>query len=159
MPANPDSRRNAQSIGVFVVFIVIVIFFFGLYNSASTIPPAPVSSPPSPMTEDKPIQASQSPSKFVVKDVTEQIKETVKQDVRSLVTKAQETEPGRLVVYTTIVDPRGEDDSVAAWRALRICNGIVHGGGYEHISVMEYDRTTFVLYGHPSVPVGECGEV
>ena len=82
----------------------------------------------------------------------------------SAVSEAIETEPGRIEVSTTIVDPRGADGSAAARRALAICRAaqqlLVRGGVTSpHVSVLERDGSTFVLYGHPMVPKGECGEV
>lgn len=80
------------------------------------------------------------------------------------VTEAIETEPGRLEVRTTIVDPRGDDGSPAARQALAVCEAAVdllarRGADEPRVAVMEDDGTTFVLFGHPLVPDGECGEV
>jgi hypothetical protein len=79
------------------------------------------------------------------------------------VTTATLSEPGRITVQTTITDPRGPDGSPQARAAIQVCQGVVgylHGAGVAepHVSVMESDGTTFVVYGHPSYP-GGCSEV
>lgn len=74
---------------------------------------------------------------------------------------AMETEPGRLQIDTTVVDPRGPDGSEPALVAVSMCNAAVasFGAAYPHIKVMEADGTHFVLFGHPAVPDGACTEV
>jgi hypothetical protein len=79
------------------------------------------------------------------------------------VTAATLTEPGRIAVETTIVDPRGDAGSPAAHQAIQVCEGVVAymqstGVAAPKVSVMENDGTTYVLYGHPSYP-GGCTEV
>lgn len=79
------------------------------------------------------------------------------------VTTATLTEPGRITVETTIVDPRGEAGSPAAQQAVQVCEGVVAylqgtGETEPYVSVMENDGSTYVLYGHPSYP-GGCTEV
>lgn len=87
-------------------------------------------------------------------DLAEVLAETA-----SYVERATETEPGRLVIETNIVDPRGDDNSTEAATAVVICNAAVSLGGIDHVSVMEADGTSFVLFGHPSVSEGTCTEV
>lgn len=65
------------------------------------------------------------------------------------VLKAVETEPGRIEVSTSIVDPRGDDGSAEAQAAIAICQAAV-GLGATYVSVLEEDGSTFVLYGHPT---------
>ena len=79
------------------------------------------------------------------------------------VTTATLTEPGRITVETTIVDPRGDSGSPAAQQAVQVCEGVVAylqgtGEAEPYVSVMENDGSTYVLYGHPSYPDG-CTEV
>lgn len=69
-----------------------------------------------------------------------------------------ETEPGRVTVETSIVDPREDAGSAEALEAVAICEAAVSAGP-THVSVMEADGTHFVLYGHPAYPAGECSEV
>lgn len=70
--------------------------------------------------------------------------------VSEMVTAVEETEPGRWVVHTSIVDPRGDDgNSAEAQQAIAICEKAVELGATK-VSVMESDDSTFVLYGHPS---------
>ncbi|WP_454728846.1 hypothetical protein [Cellulosimicrobium protaetiae] len=73
-----------------------------------------------------------------------------------VVTKATETEPGRIEVETTIVDPR-TDASAEAAQAVEVCNAVIELGA-EHVSVLEADGSTFVVAGHPSYGE-ECTEV
>jgi hypothetical protein len=74
------------------------------------------------------------------------------------VTAATETEPGRVQLDTTIVDPRGDDGSPEALEALDLCEQAKAITGVTHVSVMEADGTHFVLAGHPTY--GEdCTEV
>ena len=70
--------------------------------------------------------------------------------VSAMVTGVEETEPGRWVVHTSILDPRGDDgSSPEAAKALSICEKAVDLGA-TYVSVMESNDSTFVLYGHPS---------
>jgi len=80
-------------------------------------------------------------------------------ETAALVSNATETEAGRISVETTIVDPRGDAGSAEAESALEICEAAAALDGVTYVNVMEADGTTFVLFGHPSVPEGECGEV
>lgn len=70
-----------------------------------------------------------------------------------------ETEPGRFRVNTSVVDPRGANGSEVAMTAIAICESVVALFGPHYVSVLEDDGTNFVLFGHPSVPVGACTEV
>ncbi len=72
---------------------------------------------------------------------------------------ATATEPGRITIETSIVDPRGADGGEPARTALAICESAVAIFGPSHVAVMEDDGTHFVLFGHPSVPAGACTEV
>jgi hypothetical protein len=76
------------------------------------------------------------------------------------VTLAEETEPGRLEIATTIVDPRGEEGSAEAQLAIGVCEAgvTILGAGATVVSVLEQDGTSFVLFGHPSAPAGRCTE-
>ncbi|GAB3164102.1 hypothetical protein GCM10027059_19560 [Myceligenerans halotolerans] len=68
-----------------------------------------------------------------------------------------EVDGDRLTVQTTIVDPRGDGGSQEAQLALDVCEKSLELG-YQQVSVMEADGTTFVLAGHPAY--GEdCTEV
>lgn len=75
------------------------------------------------------------------------------------VTKAEESEPGRISVETSLVDPRGEDGSAEARQAIEICEAAAGIEGVTYVSVLEKDGTSWVLFGHPSVPTGKCAEV
>jgi len=73
------------------------------------------------------------------------------------ITSATETEPGRIEIQTTIVDPR-TDASEEAASAVAACEAAVETLGAAHVSVLEEDGTSFVLYGHPQYGE-ECVEV
>jgi len=75
------------------------------------------------------------------------------------ITAVTETEPGRLSIDTTLIDPRGAADSEAAKTAIAICESAVQLYQPSNVAVKEKDGTHFVLFGHPSVPVGACAEV
>lgn len=91
-------------------------------------------------------------------DLTAQVQEAVGEDLVPLVTAATQTEPGRVEVATSITDPR-TDDSTEAGQALDICTAASGMADVAHVSVLEADGTTFVVFGHPSFPAGECSEV
>ncbi len=76
------------------------------------------------------------------------------------VTIAIQTEPGRVTVETTLVDPRGDDGSPEAQTAIAVCEATVAlDSTITNVTVAEQDGSSWILFGHPSVPVGECGEV
>lgn len=75
------------------------------------------------------------------------------------VTAVTETEPGRLSIDTTLIDPRGAADSEAAKTAIAICESAVQLYQPSYVAVKEKDGTHFVLFGHPSVSRGACAEV
>ena len=71
---------------------------------------------------------------------------------------------GRLEIYTSLVDPRGDDGSPEAQQAIVICEAGVEFMSQDAeedptISVYEADGTNWILYNHPAVEAGECGEV
>ncbi len=70
-----------------------------------------------------------------------------------------ETEPGRIRIATSVVDPRGANGSEAAITEIANCESAVALFGPSYVSVLEDDGTNFVLYGHPSVPKGACTEI
>lgn len=70
-----------------------------------------------------------------------------------------EIEPGRIRIYTSVVDPQTASGSEAAVTAIAICESAVALFGPSYVSVLEDDGTSFVLYGHPSVPEGACADV
>jgi len=92
------------------------------------------------------------------KDVTSDVQKAAG-NAGDAIVKAEETEPGRISVETTLVDPRGEDGSDEAKQAIGICEAAAGLDGVTYVSVLEKDGTSWVLYGHPSVPEGECSEV
>lgn len=98
-------------------------------------------------------------SSAVAVDRTADLQATLSPDTAELVVTAAEPEAGRVNVETTLVDPRGDAGSAEAESALVICEAAAHLDGVTYVSVAEADGTTFVLFGHPSVPEGECGEV
>ena len=63
------------------------------------------------------------------------------------VTRATETTPGHFVIYTDIVDPRGDDGSPEAQRALAICMAVQQQLGATHVRVQESDESTFAVIG------------
>ena len=70
-----------------------------------------------------------------------------------------ETEPGRIRIDTSVVDPQAASGSEAAVTVIAICESAVALFGPSYVSVLEEDGTSVVLYGHQSVPKGACAEV
>jgi hypothetical protein len=70
-----------------------------------------------------------------------------------------ETEPGRIRIETSVVDPQAATGSEAAVTAIAICESAVALFGPSYVSVLEEDGTSVVLYGHQSVPKGACAQV
>ena len=92
-------------------------------------------------------------------DRTADVKAELTEPTAALVTRVTETEPGRIEVETTIVDPRGDDSSQEAQIAVQVCEITATLPNVNYVNVKEADGTSFVLFGHPLVPNGECGEV
>ena len=80
-------------------------------------------------------------------------------DNPEVVTKAVETEPGRLTIETNIVDDR-EDGGDDAAQAIAICEAgkALLDTTDPYVSVMEADGTSFVIAGHPAYGA-ECTEI
>lgn len=116
---------------------------------------SPEEDPPAGPDTPVPVPA-ETTAGFEPVDRTDEVTEGAGDD-GGLVTSATETEAGRIEVATSIVDPRTEGSPEAA-SAVAICEAAVAVGA-EYVSVLEEDGTSFVLYGHPSVPAGECAEV
>lgn len=92
-------------------------------------------------------------------DVTDTVKGNLDTATADLITTATETEPGRVEIQTSIVDPRSSG-SEAATQALEICKAGLASLSTDkpYVSVLEEDGTTFVLAGHPSYGP-DCAEV
>lgn len=89
-------------------------------------------------------------------DVTDQIREAVG-SYANLITSAEEPEPGRIEVGTSIVDPRGDDGTPEAEQAVGICQRLKNANpDATSIVVYEQDGTTFAIFGS-SWP--DCTEV
>lgn len=73
------------------------------------------------------------------------------------VVRAVEDSPGHVVVWTDLVDPRGDDGSPAAQAALAICESLRDDLDVDGMRVQESDETTFVVLGDAWGP--DCTEV
>jgi len=82
-------------------------------------------------------------------DITTEVK-AASPALESYVKSATIAEPGRVTVESSLVDPRGDSGSPEALLAIQLCNDVVSMGGISHVSIMENDGATWVLYGHPS---------
>ena len=80
-------------------------------------------------------------------------------DNPEVVTKAVETEHGRLTIETSIVDDR-EDGGDDATQAITICEAgkALLDAPEPYVAVMEDDGTSFVIAGHPAYGA-ECTEI
>ncbi|UTX35273.1 hypothetical protein NNL26_03250 [Micrococcus luteus] len=74
------------------------------------------------------------------------------------VTGVESPEDGRVEVSTDLTDPR-TDNSAEAGQAVAICEAAAEVQGVEYVNVTEADGTSWVLFGHPKYPEGECTEV
>lgn len=119
-------------------------------TSCSAEAPAPIEVTDATATAEKPAASN---------DLTKTVKALLGKPDSDVVTSAIEEEPGRIIVETTLVDPRGKDGSTEAKRALAICEMLAEKNDVDYVSIKESDGTNWVLYGHPMVPKGECGEV
>lgn len=160
-------RRNL------VVGMFAVVLLAGCSTSAEETPASdsqvavdtstPVASP-APSEEPSITEASEpaeEPATVSKPDRTQQLKDANPgASWLDYVTTAIETEPGRVTVETTLVDPRGDDGSPEAETAIAICEAAVAlDSTITNVTVAEQDGTSWILFGHPLVPVGECGEV
>ncbi len=121
-----------------------------------TVDPTPTPSPtpaPATTTEPAPEPVATAPAKTFV----DQIRDDVG-SYANLITSAEETEPGRIEVGTSIVDPRGDNGSPEAQQAIAICEAVMIATGASYVNVAEEDGTTFVLAGHPTYGP-DCTEV
>ena len=128
--------------------------FFPLAIAATLLLSACSSGASAPAESEAPAASS-----TVAADRTAELQAALSPDAAELVVAAAEPEVGRVNVETTIVDPRGDAGSAEAASALAICEAAAHLDEVTYVSVAEADGSTFVLYGHPSVPEGACGEV
>lgn len=119
-----------------------------LAGCSSTIEPEPTKEPAS----------AESATPTMAKDISADVRDAAGA-AGEAITKAEETEPGRISVETSLVDPRGEDGSTEAKQAIEICEAAAGLDGVTYVSVLEEDGTSWVLFGHPAVPEGECAEV
>ena len=79
-------------------------------------------------------------------------------DDPDVITRAVETEPGRLTVDTTLKDTRTPGSESTA-EAVAVCEAgrtLVGDGGY--VAVLEADGTTLAVAGHPAYGP-QCAEV
>lgn len=74
------------------------------------------------------------------------------------VTGVESPEAGRVEVSTDLTDPRTEN-STEADQAKAICEAAADVEGVDYVNVTESDGTSWVLFGHPRYPAGECTEV
>lgn len=103
--------------------------------------------------------SSQAPSADGSSDLLDQLRAALPADLAAEVTSA-ELESGSFArVATTLVDPRGDDGSPAAQQAIAICEAAAALEGVTDVNVAEADGTSWILFGHPMVPEGACGEV
>lgn len=76
-------------------------------------------------------------------------------DEAANVTDVQVPEPNRIIIQTDLEDP-GRNTAPETLHARSLCEAAARVEGIEHVSVLEDDGTTWILYGHPAGPAGEC---
>jgi hypothetical protein len=147
----PSMTRNSRKKALpLAVGIVLSLAACGGEDQASEAPKA------APTTA-----ADTAAPAFAEVDLTEELRGVTAEP--ESVTVATQTEAERIVVETTIIDPRGDSGSPEAQAAIAICEAAVallesKGATEPAASVMESDGSTFVVYGQPSYP-GGCSEV
>lgn len=105
-----------------------------------------------------PSSVAQSTVNDAKTDRTAEVKAALPADLAKTVKTATQTEPGRLQIDTSLVDPRGDAGSPAAKQATAPCEAAVEEFSEAHVSVMEDDGTSWILYGHPTYG-NTCTEV
>lgn len=164
MPGNKSKfTKQSGSHGLaFPVLALIAVAVSPLLCGCSASAPqaSPETSTPPLMASRAAVAPSSIPTTTYSRDKTVDFK-TAKKDAPWLNTikSVAETEPGRIRVETNFVDPHGATGSEEAKSAMAICESVVTLFGPRYVSVLEDDGTTFVLFGHPSVPSGACAEV
>ena len=109
-------------------------------------------------TESQP--AESSPTSAAVSSPTSELAGAVSAALADdpHVTGVESSENGRVEVSTDLTDPRS-DNRAEAGQAMAICEAAAEVEGVDYVNVTESDGTSWVLYGHPSYPAGECTEV
>lgn len=82
----------------------------------------------------------------VITNVTEVVKAAVGGNALLVESAEQEGEAGHMEIQTTILDPRGEDGSAAAAKAVAICEAVVAELAPAGLRVLEGDGSTFVAW-------------
>ena len=92
-------------------------------------------------------------------DKTDFIVAALAPELQALVVSADQPEVGRINVYTTIVDPQGDNGSAEANSALAICEAVFALDGVDYGAIYKSDGTSFVLFGNPIIAPDGCTEV
>ncbi|MGY1609609.1 hypothetical protein [Geodermatophilus sp. SYSU D00700] len=126
--------------------------------TSTTIPPGG-----SPSVVPAP-SGGEAPPVAEVGDVTEELRTAAGGAVwGAAIVSAERTEPGRVAVRTSLVDPGSGAGSPEAQQAVAVCEGTVawlqgHGIADPYVDVQDAGGTSLVLHGHPDLPAGECTE-
>ncbi len=153
-----SAHRNTAALSV-IAAATVALLLTGCSPSAPQIAPS-AATPSQTMVSHTAAAHDSVPSTANKPDKTADFR-TAKKDAPWLdkVKSVTETEPGRIRIETSVVDPRGDDGSEVAKSAIAICESAVTLFGPSYVSVLEDDGINFVLFGHPSVPKGVCTEV
>lgn len=135
-------KRNAGAVAAGVLSLALLAS--GCGSDAATVPTQAPAVQPTVNTADT--------------DRTAAVKAALSDNLAAVVKTAVQSEPGRLQIDTSLVDPRGAAGSPDAKKATAICEAAVAKFGAAHVSVMENDGTSWILYGHPSYG-NTCTEV
>lgn len=135
-------KRNAGAVAAGV--LALALWVSGCGNDTATVPTQAPAAQPTVNSADT--------------DRTAAVKAALPANLAAVVKTATQTEPGRLQIGTSLMDPRGADGSPDAKKATAICEAAVAQFGDAHVSVMEDDGTSWILYGHPSYG-NTCTEV
>lgn len=120
--------------------------------AAASSQTAPSSSPSSPVTSSA-AAAPTSDASSAAGDLAGQVQTAV--SGIGHVKGVKSPEEGRVEISTDLKDP-GNTGSADTQTAVKICETASKVPGVTYVNVTETDGTSWVLFGHPRYPAGEC---
>ena len=144
-------------------FVALIAFTLIIVAIAGPAPEQPSASAPAPTTAAPETQApvieeSPAPSKeSITAEVVAAVEARELAHVADVVTAHRDG--GAVVIETTVVDPRGADESQEARWAVAVCEAVVEAGlSSGMIYVQEADGTTFATNSPAASDDGSCAE-
>ena len=122
---------------------------FGL-SACSSTEPAPSPTDKAPTAEPAPVGPSGD-------ELVSAVESELGPDIEH-VESIDSPEAGRVQITTNLTDP-GSATAAESLQALAMCEAAARVDGVTYVNVTEADGTSWVLYGHPSMPEGDCAVV